>query len=142
RAAVGDLNGDGRSDLVVAAGFGGGPRVAFYDGTTVFSGSPVKLTNDIFVFEQGLRNGAFVAAGDINGDGFADLVAGGGPGGGPRVLILSGADLAAGNLANPTVLASFFAGDPASRDGVRVTAENLDADNLADVVAGSGGELT
>ena len=32
RAAVGDVNGDGVGDLLVAAGFGGGPRVAVFDG--------------------------------------------------------------------------------------------------------------
>jgi hypothetical protein len=28
---------------------------------------------DSFAFEESLRSGAFVAAGDVNGDGFADL---------------------------------------------------------------------
>ncbi|MBX9583214.1 MAG: autotransporter-associated beta strand repeat-containing protein, partial [Gemmataceae bacterium] len=32
RAAVGDINADGFADLAVAAGFGGGPRVALWDG--------------------------------------------------------------------------------------------------------------
>jgi hypothetical protein len=145
RPAVGDLSGDGRADLVVAAGFLGGPRVAFYDGRTVTGGqTPVRLFNDIFVFEQTLRNGIFVAAGDVNADGFADLVAGGGPGGGPRVLILSGRDLIGGNLANPAALGNFFAGDTASRSGVRVAARDLDADGRVDLLtgAGSGGRAT
>src|SRR5207247_5591894 len=42
RAAVGDLNGDGRADLIVAAGFGGGPRVAAYDGRSVGAAALVK----------------------------------------------------------------------------------------------------
>ena len=79
------MNGDGVGDLVVAAGFGGGPRVAGFDGTTLGAGTPAKLFADFFAFEQTLRNGVFVAAGDLDGDGFADLIAGGGPGGGPRV---------------------------------------------------------
>jgi hypothetical protein len=136
RAAVGDLNGDGHADLIVAAGFGGGPRVSAYDGTTVASGQPVLMFN-VFVFEQTLRNGVFVTAGDVNGDGKADLVVGGGPGGGPRVEAFSGADLAKG-AADPTVLANFFAGNLDNRGGVRVVAKNLDGDRLADLVIGDG----
>jgi hypothetical protein len=139
RAAVGDINGDGHPDLVVAAGFGGGPRVAFFDGTTITNpAGPTKLINDIFVFEQTLRNGVFVAAGDMNGDGKADLIVGGGPGGGPRVLALSGAGLMAGQADQSPALANFFAGDPNNRGGVHVAAKNLDGDNLADLVVGGG----
>src|SRR5205085_980685 len=65
RAAVGDVNGDGTGDLVVAAGFGGGPRVAAFNGKSLGTGSPVKGVADFFAFEQGLRNGVFVAVGSI-----------------------------------------------------------------------------
>ena len=54
------------------------------------------MFGDFFAFEQTLRNGVFVAAGDLDGDGFAEVIAGGGPGGGPRVLALSGTDLLGG----------------------------------------------
>jgi hypothetical protein len=138
RTAVGDINGDGNPDLVVAAGTGGGPRVAVYDGTTIRPGqTPVKLLNDFFVFEPELRNGAYVAVGDLNGDGFADLIAGAGPGGGPRVYALSGAAMSQGGNTS-TVLANFFAGDTTNRGGVPVAVKDLDGDHRADLLTGAG----
>jgi uncharacterized delta-60 repeat protein len=139
RVALGDLNGDGTPDLVVAAGMGGGPRVAVYDGKGVAAGTPTRLVGDFFAFEAGQRDGAYPAAGDVNGDGYADVVCGGGPGGGPRVLVLDGHMLAAGQTAAAFAapVANFFAGDPANRDGVLVGITDADGDNRADLVAGN-----
>ncbi|MBX9628205.1 MAG: VCBS repeat-containing protein, partial [Gemmataceae bacterium] len=140
RAAAGDVNGDGVPDLVVSAGFGGGPRIAVYDGKSLF-GTPVKLVNDFFAFEPALRNGAFVAVGDVTGDGAGDLIFGGGPGGGPRVLVADGKQLLtigpAAVLAAP--VANFFSG-PAdgNRGGVRVAVRDEDGDDRADLVTGTG----
>ncbi|HYH67793.1 MAG TPA: VCBS repeat-containing protein, partial [Urbifossiella sp.] len=148
RAAVTDVNADGRPDLIVAAGLGGGPRIAVYNGTTVTTGSPTRLVNDFFVFDTTLRNGVYVAGGDVNGDGSGDVVFGGGPGAGPRVLVASGLTLTQSGpdaaLAAP--LANFFAGSPNSRAGVPVNVEDLNSDGKADVIAGgfvgAGGTLT
>jgi trimeric autotransporter adhesin len=138
RAAVGDVNGDGVGDLVVAAGFGGGPRVAVFNGTTLAGNNPTRLFNDFFAFEQTLRNGVFIAAGDLEGTGKADLVAGGGPGGGPRVTAFSAADLIASGGGTLTPVANFFGGDPNNRGGIRIAVKDLDGDNKADLVVGSG----
>ena len=77
----------------------------------------------------------FVAAGDLDADGFAEVIAGGGPGGGPRVFALSGRELLGGT---PRQLANFFAGDPGNRGGVRIAVKDLDGDARADLVTGSG----
>ena len=144
RAAVGDVNGDGVADLAVSAGFLGGPRTALFDGKTIVA-TPTRLINDFLAFPGAdantLRNGVFVAAGDVNGDGFAELIFGGGPGGAPRVFILSGALVSAGNVsgAQAAPVGNFFvANNSSDRGGVRVAAADLDGDNRADVLAGSG----
>src|SRR5262249_35782819 len=73
-------------------------------------------------------------------DGFADTIFGGGPGGGPRVLILSGDLLAHQGIAaaQAAPLANFFIGDPASRPGVRVASKDLAGDGRGDGSLGSG----
>jgi hypothetical protein len=145
RPALGDVNHDGTADLAVAAGFLGGPRIALFNGTTLLGGTPTRLINDFFAFPGPdaitLRNGAYVALGDVNGDGFADMIFGGGPGGAPRVFMLSGALVSANDVAGAQLapIANFFvAGDSADRGGVRVATGDIDGDGLADVVVGSG----
>jgi uncharacterized delta-60 repeat protein len=153
RVALGDINADGRADLVVGAGFRGGPRVAVFDGATLFaplSGItfPPKLVPDFFAFPgpdaTTLRNGVFVTVGDLNGDGFGDLVFGGGPGGGPRVYALDGRLMLTQPLdvvyAQP--VANFFVNnDSVSRGGVRLAVTDIDGDDRADLVTGSGDRL-
>jgi hypothetical protein len=140
RTGAGDVNNDGVADLAVAAGFQGGPRIAVFDGRTLFA-TPARVVNDFFAFEDSLRNGAYVAIGDGDGDGFGDFFFGAGPGGAPRLLAISGLDLLTAGpvaaIADP--LANFFvAGNAADRGGVRVATKNADGDNRADLVVGSG----
>jgi hypothetical protein len=145
RIALGDINADGKLDLVVGAGFGGGPRIALFNGLDLTGNvqSPRKLVGDFVIFEPGLRDGVFVAAGDLSGDGKADLVFGGGPGGGPRVTALNGASVL--NSSDPNLtdvknapLSNFFAFDANQRGGVRVAVKEFDGDPRRDLVVGSG----
>src|SRR5207249_2878260 len=101
-----------------------------FNGKSLFT-TPTRLVNDFFAFPGTdaitLRNGSFVAIGDVSGDGSADLIFGGGPGGAPRVFILSGQTVNAGNIqtAYDNPVANFFvAGNSSDRGGVRVGSED------------------
>src|SRR5262249_13987248 len=86
RVALGDVNADGVPDIVCAAGPGGGPEVIVFDGRTF-----APLTS-YYAFVPQFTGGVYVAAGDVNGDGHCDIIAGADRGGGPEVKVFSGAD--------------------------------------------------
>ena len=137
RVSAGDVNGDGIPDLVVAAGEGGGPRIKVINGAIL----PIQqVLADFFAFEETLRNGVYVGVGDIDGDGRADIVAGAGPGGAPRVSVFDAVKLLTIPDLDPNDarIINFFAYDSALRDGVRVTIKSADGDNFGDIVTGPG----
>lgn len=85
RVATGDVNGDGVTDIITAPGFTGGPLVKVFDGNT---GAMLRA---FLAYDAGFRGGVYVAAGDVNNDGFADIATGAGEGGGPHVRVFNGA---------------------------------------------------
>lgn len=84
--AVGDVNGDGVADIITAPSRGGGSHVRAFSRA---SGEPLLNFMAGSVDERG---GAFVAAGDFNGDGHADVVVGSGVGALPRLQVFSSLD--------------------------------------------------
>ena len=126
KTAVADVNNDGISDLIVGAGPGGGPRVIVYNGATNFT----TQLFDFFAFSSAFSGGVSVAGGDFNADGFADIVVGAGPGGGPQVNIFDGRT---GN-----VLTQFFAYDQSFRGGVTVAVGDVDGSSFNSVITGAG----
>jgi Tol biopolymer transport system component len=128
RVAAGDVNGDGRADVITAAGRGGGPHVR------VFSGAALPGLGELasfFAYDPAFTGGLFVAAGDLNGDGRADIITGADAGGGPHVRVFSGQNLA-------VELAGFFAYASAFVGGAPVAAGNLDGTGPLEIVTAAG----
>lgn len=80
RTVSADFTGDGVADLVVGTGPGRATRVI------VFDGSSQQQLFTVDPFEASFTGGVYIAAGDLNGDGVADLVIAD-EGGGPRRLV-------------------------------------------------------
>src|SRR4029453_5574698 len=104
--AAGDVNNDGRTDIITGAGPGAGPHVK------AFSGPTLDELKSFFAYDPSFSGGVRVAAGDVNGDGWADLITSPGSGQGPQVKVFDGKTGAE--------LKSFFAYSPSSTGGVFV----------------------
>ena len=122
--AVGDINGDGKTDIIVGAKAGGSPLVQVYDGNNF------TLLQSFLAFDSAFQGGVSLAAGDIDGDGKADIIVGAGSGGVPVVSVFSGA-----TGAN---IYTNFAFDPNFRGGVNVAAGDIAGEDRFDIIAGAG----
>ena len=132
RVAIGDVNGDGYADLITGTGVGGGPHIKVFD---LRGGQPVTIAS-FFAFEPTFMGGVYVATGDINADGYADVIVGAGQTGGPRVKVFNGAAGYAINTIAPAM--DFFAYDPIFTGGVTVSAGNRDTQPGDEVITGAG----
>ncbi|MDY3559430.1 Ig-like domain repeat protein [Gemmata sp. JC673] len=135
KVATGDVNNDGVADIVVSAGAGApGGHVKVYDGVSF------GLLSSFFTF-PGYNGGVNVAVGDVNGDGFGDVVIGTAVGN-DHVKAFSGRSLLNGGIAgdgtaDPSTILSFFAYGGGNPVGVTVAAGDVDGDGRADVITGS-----
>jgi hypothetical protein len=149
-AELGDVTGDGVDDLVFAPAGGGGPRIKVVDGSTG------EVIADFMVYEETFRGGVDVAVGDVNNDGFEDVMTGTGKGGGPRIRVVDGKSITEGGIpvdtppeelpdivtggegGNFAVLYDFFPFEESFRGGVFVGAGDVNGDDFADIIAGTG----
>jgi streptogramin lyase len=124
RVGAGDVNHDGKADIIAGKGPGADAAVA------VFSGATSSLLAAWTAFPN-FGGGVYVSAGDVNSDGFADIVVGAGAGGGPEVRVYSGA--------NPAILLSdFFAYNTNFTGGVRLAVADVDGDGFGDIITAPG----
>ena len=130
--AVGDVNGDGQLDIIAGSGPDDGSEIRMFDGTKI--GQSDVLLASLFPYEAGYRGGVFVAAGNLNGDRFADIVAGPlAPGGTTQTVVFDGATL--------SKIISFFEDEPSLYVGIRFAIADANGDGVEDmvVVAAKGG---
>ncbi len=127
--AGGDLNGDGRQEVITSPSAGAGPHVRAFSINN-------RAANEMFGFmayDPGFTGGVRATAADLDGDGVDEIVTGAGPGGGPHVQVFW-----MGNGA-PEVVESFMAYDPGFTGGVTPSAADVDGDGIDELLLSAGG---
>jgi len=121
--AMGDVNDDGIPDLVIGAGPGAQPYVEIYNGAALAKGQAVLLTPAFPAFPLTVRTGVNVAVGDLNGDGYADVIVSQDGGGSSLVRIWSGATISANLTTAVSSLPNYvqFYANGNVNTGIRVT---------------------
>jgi hypothetical protein len=117
------VNGDGVDDIITGTGPGVNPQVR------AFSGTNLDVLRDFLPEASSFTGGVYVAAGDLNGDGRADIVTGAGSGL-PMVRVFDGA--------SGSPLGAFLPYDPAFTGGVRVAVGDVDGDSVPEIICSPG----
>lgn len=123
---AGDLNADGRAEIVTAAGVGGSQVVKIFNNLGQLQRSFVAYGD-----ATGFVGGPQLAIGDYAGDGVADIIVGSAAGGAPSIKVFSGADL--------SVVAQFAPFDLGFTGGVNVATGRFGGVDALIVGAGAGG---
>ncbi len=130
--AIGDVNGDGKRDIVLSADTLGGTEVEAIDT------DGVQLA-DFYVLDASIVPGASIAAGDLDGDGKAEIVLGGGPTTAPWPPVANGPDQrVAVYKADGTELHEFDAYPGLFQGGVRVGLADVMGDSRPEMITAPG----
>ncbi len=138
--AVGDINGDGFADIVTGA-TAGNPHVKVYDGAAMARDNvgfqaENHILSQFFAYGLQFNIGVNVAVGDVNGDGYGDIITGASAGN-PHVKVFDGKSLTGGTAADNSVIDQFFAYGLQFNVGAAVAATDFDGDGMAEILTGA-----
>ncbi|MFC1687977.1 FG-GAP repeat domain-containing protein, partial [Patescibacteria group bacterium] len=114
-----DIDGDGISEIITAPGSGAAPQVRVFDRNG-------NVLSQFFAFPSHLRDGVHVTAGDVNGDGKAEIIVAPKAGAAPQVRVFDG---------DGNVLTQGFVYNTTFRGGVELAVGDVDGDGIPEIVA-------
>ena len=119
--SAGDVNGDGKLEIVTSPNSGGGPNVKVFSGTG-------KQQSSFFAYASNYTGGFSLTTGDINHDGKSEIITVGGPGASSVLRVFDGA----GAKLNEWIPNNAFSGV------TRVLTVDLNGDGAAEIVTALG----
>ncbi|HMB66316.1 MAG TPA: S8 family serine peptidase, partial [Patescibacteria group bacterium] len=123
--ASGDINGDGRDEIITGAGPGGGPHIRVFNGSGHVKGQ-------FFAYAPSFRGGVRVALGNVDQGGETnqeEIITAPQSRGGPHIRVFNN---------KMRVINQFFAYNPSFRGGVNITSGDMNQDGVAEVITGAG----
>ncbi len=120
--ASADVNGDGIDEYIVGAGEYGGPQVEVYKQ----AGNKIS---QFYAYDKTMNSGIYVAAGDLDGDGKAEIVVGPQPGYKPEVRVFT---------VNGQLISKFTAFESSYTGGVHVAVLPYHDGQAGSIVVGTG----
>ncbi|MFM8933161.1 MAG: Ig-like domain repeat protein, partial [Gemmataceae bacterium] len=122
--AAGEVNGDGAMDIITAPLAGAPPHIVTFDGKTG------AVLQSYYAYSPLYRGGTSIAAADLDGDGFTEIITGASAAA-PHVVVVDSRTM--------SVKASFYAYAPNFGGGVRVaTVQDINADGVDDILVSPG----
>ena len=120
QVAIGDVDGDGRLEIITAPGKGEPPLIKIF----TLSG---ELKNSFFAYDEKFTGGVELVVGDLNKNGSAEIITAPGPGGGPQIRVFNSAG---------RPLTQFFAYEANYRAGLKLALSDITCDGYLEIMAG------
>jgi hypothetical protein len=124
--AAGDINGDGKDEIITGSGIGSTSHVRVFDGSGRFLGLA------LFPYEENYRGGVDVAVGNVDRGSESEIITSKASFGMPQIKVYK-TDL------SKRILGDFFAFPTSHREGINVASCDIDRDGEDEVVVGSEG---
>ena len=115
--AIGDVNGDGKDEIITAPLKGGGPHIRVFDKTG-------KVLYQFMAYDSNFHGGVNIAIGDVNSDGKDEIITAPASSAPPEIRVFKGSGLKY----------KFLAYDSSISKGVKITVGDINDDKWLEII--------